>query len=264
MGNSHSDEAIKLAVEGRWEEAVAINQNIIEISPGDIDAHNRLGKAFAELGQNGEARKAYERVLELDPNNRIARRNLDRLSYLKDKEQSSKEKRGIDCSFFIQDTSKARMADLLNVAPKETLAKISAGDEIRLEAKRKKLVLLTNENEYVGEVESKVGSRLIELMKGGNQYRAAVISLRDDAVKVIIRETFQHPGQLGQPSFLPGVAEEFKPYLKGTLVKHDIEEDISDDMEEDGDWGGEEIQDDMFTEDGLPSIEKEDAGRVVS
>jgi Flp pilus assembly protein TadD len=75
MGHSRNDEAIKLAVQGRWKEAVATNQEILEISPNDIDSLNRLGKALSELGRNAKSRKAYERVLELDPHNSIARRN---------------------------------------------------------------------------------------------------------------------------------------------------------------------------------------------
>ena len=265
MGNSRSDEAIRMAVEGRWEDAVTINQDIIEVSPNDIDAHNRLGKALAELGRNGEARKAYELVLELDPKNSIAERNLIRLQYLKDEERSSKEARGIDCRFFIQDTSKARMVGLYKPAPKETIAKMSAGDEVHLEVKGHKLVVFNGSDEYLGEVEHKIGSRLIGLMNTGNEYRAAVSSSRDNRIKIIIRETFQHPRHIGQPSFPPGVIEDINPYVKGSLVKHDIEDEFIEELEEIGDWDDEveELEEETLPDEDLPQLEKEDAGKVV-
>jgi len=256
-----SDEAIKAAVQGKWEEAVAINRAIIEVSPGDIDAHNRLGKALSELGQNTEARKSYGRVLELDPNNTIAQRNIQRLSYLKDSERTSKEYRGIDSKFFIQETSKAKMVSLNRPASKTTLAKMSAGDEVYLRPKDQKLVVVSDTGDYLGEVESRIGVRLVDLMNGGNKYRAAISSVRDENVRIIIRETFQHPSQVGHPSFLPKASEELKPYLKGSLVKHDIEDEFIEDAGETSEWESEEEplgQEELGVEDEVFGLEKED------
>ncbi len=266
MGNSKSDEAIKLAVEGRWEEAVSINQSIIEVSPSDIEANNRLGKALAELGRNSEARDAYNRVIEIDPKNTIAQRNLKRLVHLKDEKRSKKDSKGIDSRFFIQDTSKARMVNLKNTGNKETLAKISAGEEVQLEVNGNKLIALNGFGEYLGRVESKIGSRLVELIEGGNEYRAAVSSSSDDTVTIIIREISQHPSQLGYPSFPPGAVKEINPYVKGSLVMHDIEDELAEEMGEMGDWGGEAesfAQDDILAEDETPALQKENAGKTA-
>ena len=71
--------AVGLAREGKWLAAISANQRIIEIRPSSIDAHNRLGKAYLEAGEHANAEEAYERVLELDPNNSIAKRNLQLL-----------------------------------------------------------------------------------------------------------------------------------------------------------------------------------------
>ena len=40
-----SKQAVALAMEGRWREAIAINKEIIEGFPDDVEAYNRLGKA---------------------------------------------------------------------------------------------------------------------------------------------------------------------------------------------------------------------------
>ena len=45
-------EAINLANQGRWLEAIDLNQLILASSPNDIDALNRLGKGFSEIGTN--------------------------------------------------------------------------------------------------------------------------------------------------------------------------------------------------------------------
>jgi len=70
------DQAVELALLGRWDEAVQMNARILELFPEDIGARNRLGKAYTELGQLEEAVAAYEESLQRQPSNPIARKNL--------------------------------------------------------------------------------------------------------------------------------------------------------------------------------------------
>lgn len=82
LKRQRSRQAIDLAMQGRWREAVSVNKLIIEDFPRDVDGYNRLGRAYMELGEYSQAREAYSRTIELDPFNTIARKNLQRLSYL--------------------------------------------------------------------------------------------------------------------------------------------------------------------------------------
>ena len=50
LKQQRSKEAIALAMQGRWQEAVDINKEIIEDFPDDVDTCNRLGRAYMELG----------------------------------------------------------------------------------------------------------------------------------------------------------------------------------------------------------------------
>jgi len=77
-----SKQAVALAMEGRWREAVSANQSLIENFPNDVTAYNRLGRAYMELGEYSQAGEAYRRAMELDPYNVIAKKNLERLSRL--------------------------------------------------------------------------------------------------------------------------------------------------------------------------------------
>ena len=82
LRRQRSKQAIALAMQGRWREAIAANQEIIGSFPNDFDAYNRLGRAYMELGEYAPAKEAYSQALELDPYNVIAQKNLRRLSYL--------------------------------------------------------------------------------------------------------------------------------------------------------------------------------------
>lgn len=239
MKNNQVDEAISLAIAGRWEDAVAVNQAIIEMSPYDADAHNRLGKALAGLGHYEEARAAYGRALELDSANIVARKNIERLANLKNEERPIKESPKIDSDFFIEETGKARIVSLHRVSPRETLAKMSAGDKACLQVMEYSLVVVNCMGEYLGEIEPRIASRLIEMMEAGNEYQAAIVSNKDDRVKVIIRETYRHPSQEGRLSFPPMAMEEPRAYLKNTMLKYDLDEDFPQEPDEPGDLEGE-------------------------
>ena len=69
------EEAVQAALAGRWEDAVEINQTILERFGSDEESNNRLGKAMTELGRFDEAKSAYEATLGLNPPNPIAQTN---------------------------------------------------------------------------------------------------------------------------------------------------------------------------------------------
>ena len=73
-------QAIALAMQGRWREAVVANKSFLESFPNDVDAYNRLGRAHMELGEYALAREAYEKAVEIDSYNTIAKKNLNRPS----------------------------------------------------------------------------------------------------------------------------------------------------------------------------------------
>lgn len=208
-----SKQAIALAMEGRWQEAVAANKSLIEGFPNDVDAYNRLGRAHIELGEYSLAREAYERGLEVDPYNTIAKKNLNRLSLLGETVVDSEA--GLDKvepQQFIEEVGKAGVVNLRRLAPPEILAKTVAGGRVNLKIEGSRLTVENSRGEYLGQVETRHGQRLIKLMQGGNKYTAAIINLTDEAVTVIIREVYQHRSQAGQPSFPSRGPEGFRPY----------------------------------------------------
>ena len=83
----HADVALKAAAEGRWQEAADANRAVLafaaEIKVEErIEAQNRLAKCLWELGDLAGSKKEYQVTLTLDPLNRIAERNLERLKGL--------------------------------------------------------------------------------------------------------------------------------------------------------------------------------------
>jgi tetratricopeptide (TPR) repeat protein len=221
-----SQEAIALAMQSRWQEAVTVNQSIIELLPTDIDAYNRLGRAYMELGEFAKAKDAYGHTIELDPYNSIAQRNLQRLSLLPDSQISVKEeRREASPDLFIGEMGKAGVVNLKDLAPKEVLAKMAAGNQVYLKERGRQLVVENEQAEYLGLVEPPHGFRLARLIEGGNKYAVAIVNIDNNNARVIIRETFQHPSQVGRLSFPVKAVEGFQPHVKDTLLRHEAVEE---------------------------------------
>ena len=233
-----ADQAIGHATRGDWEAAVQANRELLELGP-DTDAYNRLGKALAELGRHAEALEAYEQALARDATNRIAERNVERLRLLAERQPESADGAGegkpekAAAALFIEEMGKTGHARLINLAAADKLAPLSPGDQVVLTPSGDQLVANVGEEE-IGQVEPRIGSRLLKLMSGGNRYEAAITITSRDDVRIIIRETFAHPSNFGKVSF-PGSSTsrggDVRPYMKGSPLRYDDEEE-SEEFEE--------------------------------
>ena len=219
-----SKQAIALAMQGRWKEAVAANKRLIESFPNDVDAYNRLGRAHMELGEYSRAKEAYSRAMELDSYNTIAKKNLHRLSQLVEGTVGSEDVfHRVEPQHFIEETGKAGVVNLYRLAPRETLAKMVAGDRVYLKVDRSSLIVQDGRGEHLGRVEPKYGQRLIKLMRGGNKYTATVINSTEEMMTIIIREVYQDPSQAGQLSFPLKGFERIRPYVGDRIFRRDLE-----------------------------------------
>jgi tetratricopeptide (TPR) repeat protein len=230
------EQAIQLAIQSRWDEAEQINRQLLASFPEDVDANNRLGKALTELGRYAEARAAYTRTIELDPANSIARKNLARLATLGEAAAAPPSGEKVDPRLFVEETGKSGITVLQRPAM-AALARMTAGDRVYLHHQEKSLIVENSRGEYLGTIESRVALRLTKLMDGGNEYSAAIASINDHQVRVMIKETYQHPSQSGKLSFPPIAADGFRAYTKESLIHYDLEdEDLHEDEHDGEEW----------------------------
>jgi len=162
--------------------------------------------------------------MELDPYNIIAQKNLQRLSYLGEGTGEEDDSDRVEPQHFIEETGKTGVVALNKLAPLAVLAKMVAGDRVYLKVDRAGLNVENGRGEYVGQVEPKHGQRLIKLMGGGNRYSAAIVSISEERVTVIIREIYQDPSQAGQLSFPPRGTDSLRPYLSDKMLRRELEQ----------------------------------------
>ena len=141
-------------------------------------------------------------------------------------------------------------------------ARMSAGDQVSLERDNGSLVVKTTDNEFIGEVEPRLGQRLSKLMEAGNQYVVAIGGISESDVKVFIRETFQDPSQEGKRSFPPMATQPVRPYLKDRLIRRDTqgesyyESDEGEELDGNREEGEAEVRVHKFG--GAPSVDEEE------
>ncbi len=83
---------INVAQRGLWREAIYRWEKAVELDPTYAAAYNDLAIAYEHEGQLDKARKAYEKALELAPNNSQIRQNYELFKEINDRTGSGKDK----------------------------------------------------------------------------------------------------------------------------------------------------------------------------
>ncbi len=224
-----SDQAVAAALDADWPRARELNTKILEAAPDDVEARNRLGRALIEQGQLDEARAAFAEVLKVEPYNSIAIRGSQRIAQLSEhKAKSVTTNTKTQPRLFIEDMGKTGILRLINPAPAYILARYSAGAECQLREQEGLLAVHARDGELLGFLEPKVGRRLIDLIRTGNQYVAAIVSNDQANARVAIREVLQSAENASRISFpghhRPAETKE-RAYIKGNFFRFGAEAD---------------------------------------
>ena len=232
--SQYADDAVQLAIAGKWDDAVKLNKFIIDSYGADEETQNRLGKALSELGKLKDAKSAYEAALKLNPMNSIAKKNAARINTLLHQKEGLKVGgTRVDLNLFVEEMGKTIITNLENSAP-DICSKVAAGDVAELKIEGDGIAAETSRGVRLGLLEAKMARRLIKFMRGGNRYQAGVTSCDGSTVKLIVRETYQDPHFAGKPSFPMRRKREveFRPYTKESLLARQVEVFTGDEDEE--------------------------------
>ena len=231
------EEAIAAALESRWQDALSINQSLVEKHGTDEDTNNRLGKALTELGQHQEALAHYSQTLEMNPLNLIAQKNVRKLQLaIASKQRVGASKGAIDVDLFAEEPGKSALT-VLNLPRSGVIVSVAPGDVVELHPGRTGLQAQTTRGVVLGDVDTKIARRLLPLMATGNKYTAAVARVDEGEIEIIIREAFQSAENARKSSFpisRQKAAAEFRPYAKDSLLaSRGIDDDDSIEAESD-------------------------------
>jgi tetratricopeptide (TPR) repeat protein len=178
--------AISAALNGEWNKAIEINLKILKQTPQDVDSLNRLARAYAELGNLTTARKYVKRVLIIDPFNSIAKRSAEKWKELKKGDSISMAPSKAES--FIEEPGKTKIIPLINLGGAKILAKLDAGDEVKLNPYGHRVSILTLDGKYIGRLPDDLGCKIKKLVNSGNIYKVIIKCCEPKNIKVFIKE----------------------------------------------------------------------------
>lgn len=201
-------QAIQTALTGDWSTAVSLNLEILKENPQDIETLNRLAFAYTILGKVKEAKKTYQKVMDLDSQNPIALKNLKRLSNSPIKNTDKKDNKqqipffaGDINGMFIEETGITKVIELVNIADSKAIASLMVGELLKLCVKRLRIFIQDQKNQYIGMLPDDLGRRLIKFLKGGNCYQVVVKAVENKKIIIFIKEVNRSSKFKNQPSF---------------------------------------------------------------
>src|SRR3989344_6488967 len=188
-----TEQAIEAALGYRWEVALKINKQILKLDGQNIDALARCAKAYLELGRFNLAKKFYSQVLQCDPYNPIASKNLKIIKSFKKSGKPRPNGNGefrLSASLFLQEPGKTKIVNLLNVAEPQKLSATFCGMKVNMIIKNRKITITDEFDNYLGVMPDDINYHLLKLLKGGNKYDLFIKAIKVNGLAVLIKETY--------------------------------------------------------------------------
>lgn len=205
MEENLTQKAIDSALKCDWVQAIKLNLAILKNDPEDIDALNRLARAYFENGNITKARTTSKIVLKINPENNIAINSIRKFGQIK--KNLSPTKIGVASSMinkgvtFIEEPGKTKVTTLINLGSEKVYTCLNSGQEVLLAPYSHKVSITTLKGEYIGKLTDDLSARLRKLTKGGNKYIVFVKSASKNCVKIFIKEIKRGKDYLNTQSF---------------------------------------------------------------
>jgi len=204
-----SDSAVNAALTQNWLEAISINKQILQQSPKSIEALNRLGFALLKTGKIHEGKQMFEKVLKLDPYNRIAENNLKKVDLLHKNANDFIRDCPVSPLLFLEEPGKTKIVDCVNIASTQILSTLSCGQEVYFKLKKHGIDIRDAKGIYIGALPDDLSFKLLLFIKNGNGYSINIKRITKSCVSVFIREMkrgkkFEHQASFsGTTSYIP-------------------------------------------------------------
>lgn len=174
--------AIDAALTGNWNLAVEINKEILEIDPESLDAKLRLGKAYLQLEEFNKAKKLYKEVLEKDPVNQTALRNLKLAS---DKKVEKTPQNNINTGALIIEPGLTQDVEITIEAKRVMADDFSTGEALEVRVDKNSVMFYRGE-ELIGSLTSDIVPKLQSAKTQHAIITSAVVDGSGKSLKLLV------------------------------------------------------------------------------
>lgn len=183
-------QAVDAVINFDWQKAIEINESIIKIDKKNAQTYLRLGFIYLQLNKIKKSKEYYQKAINLQPGNQIAKQNLERLKVLEKKSKNKTSKRiiNLDPNLFLELPGKTKSVALVNLGQKDVLASVSIGQEVALIKKKRRIEVRTKNHEYIGCLPDDLSKRLILFLQNQGSYDAFIKESNLNKIIVFIKE----------------------------------------------------------------------------
>ncbi len=185
MSPDNLDElAVSLALQCEWKKAIEINNKILSIDPENIDALNRLARAYFETGNTKRAIEISKKVLSIESTNTIATRAIQKYKTAK---TNSLKNQSINASDFIEEPGKTKTVLLINPGRESIISCLDSGDELMIQSHSHKVNVTTMDGKYIGRFPDDISAVVRRLIKDGAIFKVLIKSVDNHDVRVFVK-----------------------------------------------------------------------------
>lgn len=152
-------DAIQAALRNDWTQAIVLNEELYKKDNADIAAVLRLAHAYFENGDTKSSQEYAQKALELEPENQLARKCIERCSVGKNIAPSSQPRR-TNLKAFLEVPGKTRLVHLVHLGQPKTLIGLCSGEPVHLEVNQHRVSVETTDGEHVGRLPDDVAAKM--------------------------------------------------------------------------------------------------------
>lgn len=224
-------QAIDLAMNNQWKEAIMVNKIILKVDKKNLSAFLRLGLAYLQTNKLKQAKICYRKVLKLQPGNPIALDNLEKIKILEEKKINNlpKKQTYLDPNLFLEVPGKTILVQLINLGQKNILAQLTIGEKVNLKIRRRKIEIRSEKNHYIGSLPDDLSQRLIFFLKAKSIYSCFIKEVSLKRVVVFIREE-KKGNSVSQFISFPNNLQRNINFLKQVSSEEEIEKETGEEL----------------------------------
>ena len=229
-------QAISLAKNNQWTQAIQANQQILTQEPTNVGALNRLGFCYLQLGDKKKAKSSYQQVLGIEKLNTVAKKYIEII----EKDINMKGQSARTYHDFVEEPGKTKIVQLGRLCEACTLEQLSVATQCHLKPKGRYVTVLGPENEYIGSLPEDISFHLSQLIKTGNEYDCVIRSVNKQSCAVFIKEKKRSAENQFTPSFFASnkfASIDSDEVLVADFLPDDESENSDDDADDDTDDG---------------------------
>src|SRR6185312_4284191 len=172
----------------------------------------------------------------------------------------------VQAGVFVEEVGKTFVTDLIRPTVDAILTQLAPADEVELRISGKNVSAHDQHGNLLGQLEPKIGQRMIRLIQSGNRFKAYIVALTGVTARIILREIYHDPDSPFPVAFQrQATVAAPRPYLRDTRrMARELEPDLLDDDDDDDEEtesfdeiGDDDSDDDYTEEDGEPADEEE-------